>query len=145
MYDPTFWHWVLIFCVLFGIEIMAGTEFLLWLGLAAMASAVVKLAIPGISWQMQYALFALFCVAAVLAWRKFRKTETDIETDQPTLNQRNRKYVGRTLALSDAIEGGFGKIKVDDTTWKVTGDDAPVGTKVKIISAEGSLLHVEIV
>lgn len=145
MYNPTFWHWVLIFCVLFGFEIMVGTEFLLWLGLAAMASAVVKLAIPDISWQMQYALFAFFCVIAVLAWRKFRKKDADIETDQPALNQRNRKYIGRTLALSEAIEDGLGKVKVDDTIWKVAGEDAPVGTKVKVISAEGSLLHVEIV
>lgn len=145
MYDPTFWHWVLIFCVLFAVEIMAGTEFLLWLGLAAVASAIVKLVAPDISWQMQYILFSLFCVLAVLAWRKFRKTEANIETDQPALNQRNRKYIGRTLALSEAIEGGVGKVKVDDTIWKVAGEDAPTGTKVKIVSAEGSLLHVEIV
>ena len=145
MFDPNFWHWVLIACVFFSAEILIGTEFLLWLGLAALTSGIIKLVVPEISWEVQYVLFALFCVISLVIWRRFSKSAGEIESDQPRLNQRNQQYIGRTLVLSQAIENGYGKVVVDDSRWKVAGEDLPINSKVRVVGVDGSILNVEAV
>jgi len=34
-------------------------------------------------------------------------------------------------------------VKVDDSTWRVEGEDLPEGTKVRVISVDGVVLKVE--
>ena len=38
-----------------------------------------------------------------------------------------------------------GRIRIDDTVWKVTGPDAAPGTRVRVVSAGGGELRVEVV
>jgi len=80
-------------------------------------------------------------VVSLILWKRFARVDT--ETDQPQLNQRNQQYVGRTIALSEAIQNGVGKVRIDDSLWKVSGTDAAVGTQVKVIGVDGSTLLVE--
>jgi len=143
LYNPTFWHWLILACVFMGLEILAPGVFFLWLGFAAIASAIVHFLLPGIGPEVQYALFGVFSILSLVGWKKFAKNSMEEETDQPALNQRNQKYLGRTLVLSEAIENGFGKVKVDDSQWRVTGDDAAVGTKVVVTQVNGAILEVE--
>ncbi|MFI3217649.1 MAG: NfeD family protein, partial [Methylococcales bacterium] len=42
-----------------------------------------------------------------------------------------------------AIENGQGKIKVDDTIWKVHGEDCDINTKVKVIASRGTVFDVK--
>ena len=63
-------------------------------------------------------------------------------TDQPALNRRGEQYIGRTLTLDEPIVNGQGKIRVDDTTWKVEGDDMPAGTRVTVIGVDSVVLKV---
>jgi len=139
-YNPTFWHWLLLACVFYGLEIVAPGVFF---GFAATASGLVKAIAPDLAWQAQYLLFALFCVISLFGWKRFAKKSEDQETDQPALNQRNQRYLGRVVVLSEPIANGFGKIKVDDSQWKVTGEDAEAGTRVRVTEIDGSILHVE--
>lgn len=140
---PTYWHWLALACLFLVIEITVPMAFFLWLSFAAAASAIVAFLVPDLSWQVQYLLFAAFCIISILAWHRFAKDGDVSETDQPTLNQRNQGYLGRTLVLSQAIVNGIGKVKVDDSQWKVHGSDAAVGSRVKVVSVDGSILHVE--
>jgi len=82
-------------------------------------------------------------VISLFGWKRFAKKSEDQETDQPALNQRNQRYLGRVVVLSEPIANGFGKIKVDDSQWKVTGEDAEAGTRVRVTEIDGSILHVE--
>ena len=52
-----------------------------------------------------------------MIWRRFSNEGHVSETDQPNLNQRTQRYLGRTLTLSEAIVNGVGKVKVDDSQW----------------------------
>ena len=61
----------------------------------------------------------------------------------PTLNKRGEELVGRTFTLDEAIVNNYGKIRVDDTMWKIHGDDCEVGQKVKVTSVDGTVLKVE--
>jgi membrane protein implicated in regulation of membrane protease activity len=59
------------------------------------------------------------------------------------LNRRAEQYVGRVFTLSEPIVNGTGKIRVDDSSWKVSGADCDANTKVKVISVDGTVLKVE--
>ena len=142
-YNPTYWHWLVLACVFYGLEIVAPGVFFLWLGFAATASGILKLVVPDLGWHIQFTLFAVFIVASLIGWKKFAKDGRDEETDQPNLNQRNQRYLGRVVVLTEAIENGYGKVRVEDSTWKVTGDDAAIGTRVKVVEVDGSIFRVE--
>ncbi|MGB0714225.1 MAG: NfeD family protein, partial [Gammaproteobacteria bacterium] len=116
--------------------------FFLWMGVAAFIVGASLWAMPDLSWQAQFIIFALFSVASIVAWRMWAKKHPET-TDQPNLNRRGEQYVGRVFTLVAAIENGTGKIRVDDSTWKVRGEDAEVGSKVKVTGADGVILLVE--
>jgi inner membrane protein len=47
--------------------------------------------------------------------------------------------------LDEAIVRGYGRIRVGDSSWRVTGPDCPAGAKVRVIAIEGgTLLRVEL-
>jgi len=88
-------------------------------------------------------VFTVTSVLSVIAWYVYDK-KRDKTKPRPTLNKRGHQYIGRTFQLSDAIINGVGKIKVDDSSWKVKGEDAPINTPVKVIDIDGTVLIVEI-
>lgn len=137
----TAWHWFILACALFIIEILIGTEFLLWLGIATSISALVAYLFPELSIPVQLSLYAFFIVASLITWKKIARPGQ--KTDQPNLNQRNKQYVGRIFELVEPIKNGVGKVIVDDTQWKVSGDDAPKGSSVKVTGTNGTILIVE--
>ncbi|MCB1922411.1 MAG: NfeD family protein, partial [Gammaproteobacteria bacterium] len=52
--------------------------------------------------------------------------------------------VGRVFVLETPIENGFGKVRVGDSLWRVEGPDAAAGSRVRVTSADGVVLVVEI-
>ncbi|MFT5397200.1 MAG: hypothetical protein ACI85N_002418, partial [Gammaproteobacteria bacterium] len=75
-------------------------------------------------------------------YKRHKKSNPNVN-DQPNLNRRGEQYVGRSFTLEEAIVNGVGKIKVDDSTWKVKGSDMPVGMKVRVMSVDGTVFNVE--
>ena len=137
-----FWHWLVAGVVFVILEIFAPGFILLWLGVAAGVVGLVLLAIPGLTWQGQMLIFAVLSVASVGGWRIFAR-KRPIESDHPTLNKRGSQYIGQVFTLSEGIVNGTGMLHVDDTRWKVRGEDLPSGTKVTVTGVEGTVLTVE--
>lgn len=144
MEDLNTWHWFILACVLLAIEVTAPVTFFLWLAGAALASTLVAYLFPALSWQFEIALFGVFSFASLVAWHFLRPASIE-ETDQPALNQRNEQYLNKVLVVTEAITGGTGRVKANDSLWKAVGEDAKVGTKVKVVRVEGSIFHVEAV
>jgi inner membrane protein len=65
------------------------------------------------------------------------------DPDLAFLNRRADAFVGRVFTLERPIVDGSGTIGIDDTVWRVTGPDAPAGSKVKVTRVDGVALHVE--
>ena len=87
-------------------------------------------------------MFGLFAVASLLLGRRFYGSRNN-ESDRPFLNRRADALIGRTFQLDNAITAGEGRIRVNDSVWRVTGPDLPAGTLVKIAAVEdGTLLRV---
>jgi len=137
-----FWHWWIAAIVFMVVEVFAPGTVALWMAVSAAAVGLLLLAIPDATWQTQFIVFAVLSVATVIGWRTYQLRYPTV-SDQPTLNRRGEQYVGRVFTLSEAIVNGTGKIHVDDTMWKVVGEDLPESTQVRVTGVEGTLLTVE--
>jgi membrane protein implicated in regulation of membrane protease activity len=134
------WNWFIAGGLLLAIEVMVPGTYMLWLGLAAIATGVIGFILP-LSWQVLIVVFAVLAIISVLIGRKLQP-RAEPESDKPFLNRRADAFVGRVFTLEEPIVSGTGRVRVDDTTWRVTGPDCPAGTKVKVDRADGATLIV---
>ena len=141
---PAGW-WLAVGIGLIIIEMVSGTFFFLFLGIGALlVSALVWML--GIGGLAQGVVFGISAIIAVGAWWKLRPNPDDrIEqlSGAAGLNNPAARFVGREADLSEAILGGEGRIRLDDSLWFVTGPDLPVGSRVRVVGVQGAKLRVE--
>jgi membrane protein implicated in regulation of membrane protease activity len=94
------------------------------------------------SWQWQILMFAVFAAAAVPLWRRIARNGSGASASNPFLNKRADALVGRMFTLEKPIVDGAGTVRIDDTVWRVAGPDAPAGSRVRIVQADGASLTV---
>lgn len=135
------WAWIILGVLFVGLELIGPGIFFLWLGLAAIATGLVDGAV-GLSWQASALLFAVLSVAAVLVGRSVSRPDVHREAD--TLNRRGEALVGRLFTLETALAGGEGRVRVGDSSWRVTGPDLPAGASVRVVRVDGATLVVEV-
>jgi membrane protein implicated in regulation of membrane protease activity len=138
-----YWHWLLAGMVLLILEVFSPGVFFLWLGIAAGLTGLVLWLVPALSWEWQVVLFAGFSLLAVAAGRAWFRGHPG-GSERPLLNRRGEQYVGRVFTLEQPIVNGAGKVRVDDSTWKVRGTDCPAGTRVRVVAVDGTVLEVEL-
>lgn len=136
------WSWIIIGLVLVGVELIAPGIFFLWLGLAAIVTGLLDAALD-LSWQAAFIVFALLSVAAVVLGRFVTRSQDRAEAPAPHLNQRGQALVGQVFMLETPIKDGEGRIRVGDSSWRVTGADRFKGAKVRVVRVEGSTLVVD--
>jgi len=137
-----YWHWWILAIVCLSIEIFAPGAVFIWFSVSAAVLGFLLLLLPDLSWQWQITLFGVLSVLSIVGWRMYRQKVPEIDA-HPALNKRGEELIGRTFTLSAPITNNYGKIHVDDTMWKVQGDDCAVGQKVKVTSLNGTVLNVE--
>jgi hypothetical protein len=135
------WNWLIFGIILMALELAAPGVFLFWLGLAALLVGLLSFAIHP-SWQLQILMFAVFAACAVPLWRRVALTSRTVARDNPYLNRRADALVGRVFTLEKPIIDGSGTVKIGDTVWRVAGPDAPAGSRVRIVQADGASLTV---
>ena len=137
------WGW-LIFAALLGIgEVMMPGIFLIWVALAAAVTGLLALALP-ISVPVQLLIFALLCLVSVWGGRRWYSANP-VASQDPLLNDRTARLLGEIVTVVEPIDNGRGRVKVGDSVWLCRGPDAPVGTRVRVVGAEASVLKVELV
>jgi membrane protein implicated in regulation of membrane protease activity len=137
-----YWHWWVCGFILLALETFVPGAFFLWIGISALLVGGIVWLLPTFSIEWQTLVFSLLSIITVWIW-KFYLKKNPTKSDQPMLNRRGFQYQGRVLTLNEPIINGLGKVKIDDTTWKVEGPDCPKGTKVKVIDIDGTILKVE--
>jgi inner membrane protein len=137
-----FWHWLILAAVLGGIEALLPGMFFIWFGLAAAATGAIVFVIPGLGWEWEAVLFVVLAVASVLVGRVVMHRGAK-ESEDPGLNRRGERYLGRRFTVESPIVNGRGAIKVDDSVWRAAGPDMPAGRQVKVVGIDGSILKVE--
>ena len=140
--DIIYWHWLILAVVMIILEILIPGAYFLWMGVSAIFVGALMYVFPEMVFLVQILIFAVLSVISVVMYKSYRK-KNPIVTDEPALNRRGEKYIDQKFTLAEPIINGEGKIKVDDSTWKVVGMDMPAGMVVRVVSAEGTTLKVE--
>ena len=135
------WHWFLIAIALILLEALSPAAFFMWLAVAAGVVGLVLTVVPDLGWQVQLVLFSVLSVLNLILGRRYLKRHP-IATDEPTLNKRGYQYIGRVFTLEQPIVNGVGKLRVDDTIWKIGGPDCVEGTDVRVTGVDGVVLLV---
>ncbi|HHZ07833.1 MAG TPA: NfeD family protein [Rhizobiales bacterium] len=137
------WNWFVIGFALLALEIVVPGVFLLWIGIAALVTGALSLLVwdwPVWIWQVQVLVFLALSLVSAFAGKQLMGNGA--ESDLPLLNRRADQLVGRTATLSEPIVNGWGRVRIDDTVWKVNGPDLPAGTIVRVVSAKNGDLSV---
>ena len=142
------WNWMLLGAILLALEIIIPGVFLLWIGIAAIITGALSLQFWPLDlwmWQVQVVVFLILSLLSVVVGKRWSDRAAAKTTDEPLLNMRAAQLIGRTAVLAAPIQEGRGRIRLDDTVWRVTGPDLPAGSRVKVVSVHGTELHVEAV
>jgi len=134
------WWWLLAAALLGILEIFIPGIFLIWMAAAAGITGIV-VALIGLPFPFQLALFGLLAMAAVFGGRRYYE-RNPVPTSDPKLNDRTARLVGQSVVVVTAIEHGEGRVKVGDGVWSARGPDAAAGSQMIVTGAEGNCLKV---
>lgn len=137
----SWWHWIVAAVVLAALETLVPGAVAMWFAVSAGVVGLLMVLVP-VPWQIQWILFAVLGLVALMVYRTYFRRQPDV-SQQPNLNQRGLQYVGQDLTLLEPIVQGYGKVRVGDGVWKVSGADLPAGAKVRVVGADGTVLKVE--
>ncbi len=137
-YGP--WAWMVLGLVLLALELAVPGGYFLWLGAAGIVTGLVAFT-GAVSWPWEAALFGVLAVLIVVVWTMVTRNRKHV-TDQPFLNDRASRYVGRESILAEPIRDGAGRLTLDDTIWRVSGPDLAAGEKVRVVGTDGAVLKV---
>lgn len=136
------WHWVVLAAVLFLLEMLIVTGFLLGLALAAVVMAVMVVLLPALAWDWQVLCFGVLAVVLTVACRRYFRRDNEA-TDNPLLNDRAAQLVGKTFALGVDLDGA-GADMLGDTRWSLRcRGRLSKGTRVRVVGVDGVVLEVE--
>jgi hypothetical protein len=138
------WNWMALGLVLLTAEILLPGVYLLWIGVAALIFGAISLPLWNVgfwTWEVQVLAFLALSLLCAVAGRRISAASD--ASDQPLLNRRGEQLVGETATLSEPIRDGRGRVRIGDTTWRVSGPDLPVGARVRIVSVRDLELVVE--
>lgn len=138
----SYWGWWIFGIVLIVLEIAAPGAVFLWMGVASGVVGIIVYIVPDLAWEHQFLIFAVLSVASIVAARRYLKSRP-IETDHPSLNRRGLQYIDRIFTLTEAIVDGRGRLRVDDTLWKIEGTDLKQGEKIIVTAVKDLVLIVE--
>ncbi|PPR63721.1 MAG: Inner membrane protein YbbJ [Alphaproteobacteria bacterium MarineAlpha4_Bin2] len=140
--SASYWGWWVLGVMLVVLEVAAPGAVFLWMGIASGVVGIIVYIEPDLAWEHQLLIFAVLSVVSILMARRYFKSRP-IETDHPSLNRRGLQYIGRVFTLTDPIVDGQGRLRVDDTFWKIEGTDLEQGEKIIITAVNGAVLMVE--
>ncbi|MDR2881268.1 MAG: NfeD family protein [Azoarcus sp.] len=139
------WHWIVGGIVLALLELVVPSFFMLWFGLGALLVGLLLLVAPGFPLAGQILLWAIASTAMTVLWfRVFSriKSKTRIGTAEGDI-------IGEIgLLTADAAPFKRGKVRfqrpiLGTEEWPCISDvEIAVGTRVRLVSVEGSFLKI---
>lgn len=141
--QPVFWHWLIAGILLIGAEALLPGTYLLWPGIAAFLTGMIAYMAPSLGWEIHAAIFAVLTVLAAVGGRKLYSRLKEPASAALLLNKRAAQLVGTVHTLDTPILDGYGRMRLGDATWKVSGPDLPTGSRVTVVGADGIVLRVE--
>lgn len=133
--------WAILGVFLLSAEIILPGVHLLWLGLASLITGFISIFLPD-NLIIQIFIFALLSIVSVYTSYRSGYTKHVSDPSQKQVNRRGYQHIGKIYTVIDAIENGRGRIRVGDSQWLAQGPDCAIGTPVKVIDMDGSVMIV---
>jgi membrane protein implicated in regulation of membrane protease activity len=133
------WAIIAVLCLI--LELSSGDFFIICFSIGAVF-AVIGAAV-GLNAYWQLAIFALFSLLSVLFVRPLALRY--LHKNDPNKPSNADALLGRTGRVTEAIKSGSsGYIQIDGDLWKaVSQTDIPVGSTVRVIGRESTIVTVE--
>lgn len=140
MFEITYWTWFILAGVLVILEMTTPIYYFLWLGLTAATVGIISWVFPGLDVTTQLLIFGVLALVSIFFGRLY--TSRTKEEDNIVINRRAEIYKGRAFVLETPIINGQGKVRLDDTSWKIEGPDTPAGSHVIVVSIKDKSILV---
>lgn len=140
MLDPH-WGWLALGLVLAVAEMAIPGVFLIWLAGAALLTGLLAWLVP-VGLPVQIVVFAVLAVVSVFVGRGYLRANP-VRAADPLMNDRGGRLVGETVVVTQAIDGGTGRIRQGDSEWLARGPDAEAGARMRVCGHDGTVLIVE--
>jgi len=134
--------WLSVAAVMLIAELMTGILFCLCLCIAALLTVAVSGVLPI---ESQGIVFAILSAIFLVLWARWRKRQK--LSEKPAISEIQHHLMGLELNLSAALEPQA-QIRVGDSYWLARSKDGQsiaVGTTVKVVAIDGTMLVVRVV
>jgi membrane protein implicated in regulation of membrane protease activity len=130
--------WLLAGVALLIAELLAPGVFMMWLGLAALATGGLSLAVDlALAWQVvSFAIFAAVALGVFLRLRRRAKP--------PLLNTAQAGLIGRAARVL-AVNGPDLRVRIGDSDWSARpahGAVTEVGRVLRVVAVDGTVVVV---
>lgn len=142
----TMWSWGILGLILLAIEMLTGTFYILWFGIAALCVGVALLVLPSLPASMQLAMFAALSLSSLAIWKlHYKKTATNLRVGQSQGDE-----IGRVGTITDPVSPkrngriSFAQGVMGSREWAAIADeDIETGAEAVILKIEGNALRVQ--
>jgi membrane protein implicated in regulation of membrane protease activity len=139
------WLWGAIGIILLAVEMVTGTFYILWFGIAAICVAVMMALIPDLSQALQFSMFAGLSLGSLAIWRLYyKKTSTNSR-----VGQAQGEEIGRVGIVTQACgpnQNGqiqFTQGLMGSREWAAVSNEAiEVGSHATVTAVEGNALRI---
>jgi membrane protein implicated in regulation of membrane protease activity len=144
--DQAVWAWAIFGLVLLSVEMLSGTFYILWFGIAALCVAMMAALFPDVSLAVQLLSFAVLSVSSLAIWRRGYKFK------QPGLRvgQAQDDSIGKigrlTAAVSPEQNGtiAFTVPVMGSREWAAISEQAiEAGEQAEVVAVVGNYLRVQ--
>lgn len=134
--------WWILALLMIAAELLVPGYFLLWIGVAAGVMGLVTLVAPDMPFVAQATVFGVLAIATCFIYWKFIRPAAEVRDDQPLLNRKGERMVGRRVLVAEPFVNGRGKVRIGDSVWLAEGVDVAVGAAVEVTGVHGTTLTV---
>lgn len=134
------WLWGIGGLILLIAEVVAPGFFLVFLGVAAIATGLFTLLFD-LGLAPQLALFVIYTGLALMIGKRWY-AEPGTPEQQIGLNDPAARLIGRIATVVDPIDEHGGRVRLGDSEWTARGGPAAAGERVEIVAVEGNCLKV---
>jgi membrane protein implicated in regulation of membrane protease activity len=135
------WLWGIAGLLLLIAEALAPGFFLIFIGAAAILTALATLAF-GLALPAQLIVFVAAAALAVAIGRRRYEEPPNVDIDH-RLNNPGRRLEGRVASVVTAVDDSGGRVRLGDSEWTARGGPAQPGDKVRITAVDGNCLIVK--
>ena len=134
------WIWAIGGLVLLIAELIAPGFFLVFLGVAAIATGMFTLLFD-LGLAPQLVLFVIYTALALMIGKRWY-AEPGHSDQSIRLNNPSQRMIDRIVTVVDPVDDHGGRVKVGDGEWTARGGPAAAGENVRVIAVDGNCLTV---